>query len=582
MYPMKSCRATYLFIALITMCFLSCKNDKIARSSLDTLRIRIAKDPAKLNPVFNPSSASREVFQYIFLPLADYHPENLELYPILIEKIPEGKILSEAPYNGNLVFDLKILEDAVWSDGRQVTGEDYAFTVKAVKLPISNANAWRPYFTFIKDVIVDKENPKTFQVVVDKDYMLAKEICVTMYILPKHIYDKTNTLATLPNNVEFQKDYTPTENIKAFADEFNKVKYLRDTLISAGPYALEYWTANQSIGLTKVENYWGANYPDNPFLQQGTNNLIFHIIPDENSALTAFKGNEIDVLPMQNSAIFQEMKSDQTNNADLDFLSPALIRYYYIAINNQSDKLKDKRVRRALANLFDLDNIIKTIDYGFGKRLIGHFSPEKDYYNSSLPPIPYDINAAKVSLKEAGWIDSNNNSLVDKNIDGKLVELELDILISGSALGETIALIFQEAASKAGIKINIVRKKMSLMRKENLTPRAFDLAALVISQDAAPDDPYTRWHSESSRNFYGYSNPEADRLMEVIRTTKDVEKRKTSYLELQKIMYNDQPVIWLYSPNQKILVNKNIASSSTTKRPGYLANTFGPEVSSDK
>jgi len=181
----------------------------------------------------------------------------------------------------------------------------------------------------------------------------------------------------------------------------------------------------------------------------------------------------------------------------------------------------------------------------------------------------------------SGWSDSNSNGTVDKRINNAIVEMNLDILITGSQLSENISLLVQDAAKKAGVNINIVRKKMSLINSEHIGPKKYNLAALVISQDAAPDDPYTRWHSDNiaeGRNFYSYNSPEADQLMVEIRKEIDAEKRKQLYLKLQEVMYEDQPIIWLYSPRQKIIVNGDLVAKETSKRPGYLANTFTRKV----
>jgi len=564
----------------LVMCT-ACKTDTPIPENLETLNIRLKKDPNKLNPVFNPSASSREVYQYIFVPLADYHPETLELFPILIEKIPDAQVLTDDPYEGDLAFDITIKDDAVWSDGLPITAADYAFTVKAVKLPTTNARAWRSLFKYIKNVIPDKENPKKLRVIMDKDHMLAKEIALTSYILPKHIYDKNSSLNKFPNDVSFENDFVAEGDIKSFSDTFNSAATLREILIGAGPYTLESWTTNQSIVLQKKSDYWGNNYPENPFLQAGSIKMVFKIIPDENTALTAFKGNQIDVLPTSNAGLFEELQNDENYKDQAHFLSPSLMRYYYIALNNADEKLNDKRVRRAIAHLFDMETIIKTIEYGYGDRTIGHFNPSKSYYNRKLQPIPFDIYKANMLLNEAGWTDTDGDGVVDKNLNGKKVQMDLEILITGSQLSENISLLVQDAAKKAGINLTITRKKMSLINSENIGPKKYNLVALVISQDAAPDDPYSRWHSDNikeGRNYYSYSNPEADKLMEDIRSEKDESKRDQLYLQLQEIMYEDQPVIWLYCPRQKIIVDADLDAKQTSKRPGYLANTFTPKV----
>lgn len=156
--------------------------------------------------------------------------------------------------------------------------------------------------------------------------------------------------------------------------------------------------------------------------------------------------------------------------------------------------------------------------------------------------------------------------------------MKLDFLITGSQLSKNIAILFQESAKKVGVEINIVTKKNALMQKENMSNFNFDMAALANSLDAAPDDPYSRWHSDNAipgkRNQVGYVNKASDKLIESIRSTRDLDERKKYYLELQELMYDDQPAIFLYSPLQKIMITNRLNATTTTKRPGYLANTF--------
>jgi peptide/nickel transport system substrate-binding protein len=574
----------FLCLALSVLFIYGCKTDSIVKENISELNIRISRDPAKLNPIFNPSSSAREVFQYIYLPLADFHPESLALSPILIEEIPE-----ENSDEQHIIYTIKIKEDAVWSDGMPITGQDYAFTIKSIKLPQSNTGAWRALINNIKDVKIDSENAKQFSIYVDKNYMLALEVCLTIDLLPAHIYDKENALASLQVSDDFmanEESYQQDSTIMRFVEFFNSPQASRDILEGAGPYMLRSWNTNQSIILYKKKNYWGDNYPDNPFLQSGVDKMIFKIMPDDNTAITALKNKEVDVMTLRNSDVFANLKKEENADSDFQFFTPATIRYYYIALNNDRPQLQDKKVRRALAHLLDIDKIISTIDYGLGRRTTGHFNPAKAYYNNELAPIPFDIEKAKTLLSQAGWKDTDDNGILDKVIDGRKEELTLEILISGNALGENVALLFQNNAKEAGVDIKITRKKSSLISKEHTSPRKYDMAALAISQDAAPDDAFPRWHSSMAvpgeRNYANYRSAAADKILKQIRETRDEEKRGYLYMRLQEIMYEDQPVIFLYSPKQKIITNNNIEATATAKRPGYLANTFHKKVVTEK
>ena len=163
-------------------------------------------------------------------------------------------------------------------------------------------------------------------------------------------------------------------------------------------------------------------------------------------------------------------------------------------------------------------------------------------------------------------------------IDGKKTDLELDILQSGSPLGKNMALLFQKSAEKAGVKINLIIKKMSLIVKENISEYNYDITLLRVGMDEATDDPYSRWHSDNAvaggRNVLGYTNKQVDKLIEALRVSRNEAERKDLFYEIQKLMYEDTPCIFLYCPLNKLVVSNKFKALSTTKRPGYLANTF--------
>lgn len=111
-----------------------------------------------------PNPTSREIYQYIHLPLADLDPDDLELSPILIDKIPVEMSIDTGKYKGGVYFDITILPEAKWDNGSPITAEDYLFTLKAINLPISNAGKTREITQNISEVIPDPSDPKKFGV----------------------------------------------------------------------------------------------------------------------------------------------------------------------------------------------------------------------------------------------------------------------------------------------------------------------------------------------------------------------------------------------------------------------------------
>lgn len=554
---------------------MACNQDKPSQSASFDINIRLNRDPQRVNPIFSPSTVGREVFQYIFLPLADFHPEDLELYPIILEHVPQSEPASDTTN----VFELNIRDEASWSDGTPISAEDYVFTIKTVKHPLCKATGWKPYFDFFKDVKIDEQDHKKLKVYIDNKYMLARELAVTIAILPKHVYDPDNLLdnysiADMHSNNSSLQDSTHVDLFNIINNSANQ----KTDVVQSGPYSMTDYENEQYIILEKQDNFWGDQIRDNPFLEANPEKIIFRIVPDELTAISMAKENKLDLLTLATSKTYLELKDDENVNTNWSFQAPQLIRHYYIAMNNKQGILSDALLRNAMAHLADVEDYMQNIDGGLGVRTIGHFHPSRSYYNNELEPIPYDPEMAGALLSQAGWEDKNNDGIREKTIDGETINLELEILITGSSLSKNMALLFQESAKQAGVRINLTQKSTALMRKENISTFNYDMVMLAAGQDEAPDDPYSKWHSDNAipggGNFMGYSNPESDRLIENIRQNTSDDERKPYYLELQKNMYEDQPAIFLYCPLKKMMIHKRLSGLATTKRPGYLANTF--------
>jgi peptide/nickel transport system substrate-binding protein len=138
-------------------------------------------------------------------------------------------------------------------------------------------------------------------------------------------------------------------------------------------------------------------------------------------------------------------------------------------------------------------------------------------------------------------------------------------------------LLFQDNAKKAGVDI-----KMEIKEGRNLLDAIYnhdyESSASAAGFSLAPYDPYQRWHSDNSTvkkgNVAGYVNERNDELIATIRTTKDPVERKKAYMEFQELMYEEQPVIFLYSPAQKFVLNKKYTGLFSMKRPGYFVGSF--------
>lgn len=574
----------YLFIIIcIALTFSSCKTDSGSSSSETiqdgTLHIRKKRDAQKLHPFIYPSPAARDVYQYIFTQLADFDPESLELIPVMIKAVPEKVKITEGPNAGKIKFTMEYLPEAKWDDGKDITAKDYKFSVKTAKNLKIKAGGYRSHLQYISDVIIDPNNPKKFDVIFSKDYLLAKETVCTIETYPEHIYDPNGVTATLSfedvgNEEKINAIIAKDSTLMRWVDDMNGIKYGREIVNGCGPYKLSEWVSDEYIVLDRKENYWGTEL-DNIFLKAGPKRIIFDILPDETTAMTQLKEGNVDLVPEVSGATFTNLQKEENN---YQYLTPQLMKYYMIAMNGDRPELSDKNVRKALGHLLDVEGVIQSIDFGNGTRTVGPIHPGKNYYNDDLKPLEYNPELAKKILADAGWKDTNSDGTIDKTIGGNNTELELDMYVSEGKLGQQIALLMQEATETAGIKMNIIQKPYKQIEAEHLKKKDYDMTPMMVRQDLVLDDPYTRWHSDHTkmggRNIYGFENEEMDRITKEIQISTDPEVRNKLYDRVQEILYEEQPVIFLYAPSERMIGSAKWNMSSTVRRPGYLANTF--------
>jgi peptide/nickel transport system substrate-binding protein len=572
----------YLFL-LTLLVFFGCGTDRHTFEEQTTVVIRLPSEPDMLNPARSSSSYATQIEAQIFLPLAEFDPFEYDLEPILIERIPIQQPITQGPDSGGVRFHYNIRPEAQWEDGTPVSAQDYAFTVKMALNPLVDVAQWRGFLTFITDVSLDPEDPRAFDVTVGEQYMLADLITCNFNIYPKHIYDTEGFLDDVsvrdlsdPKSADALAKANP--KLKQFADAFMQSKFANEIIVGNGPYRLVSWETGQRIILERVKDWWGDQIKEDlTLLRAYPARLIYEIVPDENTALTMLKSGSIDVMSEISSSSFIELRADSNYADQLQFFTPKLQVYNYLELNNRNPVLSDKQARKALAHVVDCNSMVENIALGMASRTTGPFHPDVDYYNKDIVPVSFDLDKARALLAESGWTDSNNNGTVDKVIGGKKTEFQLDIVVSQRGEGQAVAVLVKENAAKAGIGINIVTRDGAGLQQD-VRSRNFDIAPLRRSGPITAYDPYEAWHSNSDApggaNRSGFRNAVADSLIMAIRSTTDPTQRYDAYRTLQVVIAEEQPVIFLYIPLERIIASRRFTIQSSTRKPGYFEQLF--------
>jgi len=571
----------FLFPLLFLTACISNKNslEVISKRAGDnTINIHQLGDPVSLNPFLGIDEASSVITGNIFQSLLTNDPITSEIKPLLAVSRPTITLLNEGKYAGGLQLEYEIKEIAVWDDGSPITGHDYAFSLKAIKNPLSNTQVFRPFYEALDHVEVDKNNPKKFTVFATNQYILVEEVSGTI-VIPEHIYDPQQLMRKFSisqlNDAKQQENLRKNKNIIAFAKSFNSEKHARENgfISGSGPYTFHKWKTRQYIELVKKENWWGDDITDIGFSNH-PEKLTYLIVPDWTTAITALKDEQIDLAKGIRAKDFISLKENKRFSNLYETHSPNRASYELIGINTRKPILADKKVRKALNHLVNRKIIKDVLMYGFGKSVVSPIYYSKSYYNKSIVPYDYNLEKAKAYLNEAGWKDTDGNGQLDKVIDGIKQNFEIDIIYNqGNTRRENIAMFFKEEAKKVGITVNVQVREWTVML-EDMKSHKFDLYISGMGSAPGLDDLKQTWHSESyngGSNNVGFGTAESDALIDAIRYNNDEASRTQQYLKLQEIIHEEAPCIFLLAPQNKMAFHKRFDEKRAfDNRPGFL------------
>jgi peptide/nickel transport system substrate-binding protein len=539
-------------------------------------------DTDMLNPTNYQSADAGYYLSQIFQSLWGTNPKTLQLDPILAKELPVEEYDSAS---GLLKYTCEIREDAKWDNGTPITAADVVFSMKMYKAPVISNEPFRPYFELISDIVTYPDNPKKLTVVCNKKYILAKYVCGEFLIMPRYIYDPKNQMEAFSIkdiNTDLAK-VAADPRMKAFATEYNSEKYQREKgfIVGSGPYEFDQWITGQKIILKKKKNWWGDKYADKEYAFEAyPEKLIYTVIKDQTAALTALKGQKLDVMyGIKSKDFVEQLQTSDKAKENYNLATPLSMSYTYFGMNMRNPKFEDPKVRRALAHLVDVEKIIHVIGYDLGQRVNGPVNPyKKGAFNDTIKPYEFSIEKAKALLAEAGWKDNNGNGTLDKVINGQSTEFNITFTYnSGNDSRRDAALIFKEAARQVGINVDVVPQEWSIYI-QNQKKHDFEMFYGAWIGSPSPDDPKQIWHTESingGSNYVYFGNQESDKLIDDIRGELNEEKRNDLYRKFQVMIHEQSPYIFIWSPKERIAIAKKFTNAETfIVRPGFNEATF--------
>jgi peptide/nickel transport system substrate-binding protein len=543
--------------------------------------VHFAGEPISLHPS-NASDEPRFIINnYTQKFLVRWGLENYDVEPDLVTNMG---IIS----NDKLQYTYQLRSEAKWDDGSAITAKDVLFTLKVLKCSLTNNPQSKSALDNLKDVQMDAKNPLQFTFVFYQEHIQNADFMADYPILQQSFFDK-NKVMDKYTYVQLSDTNFKAESQKDLADfekEFNDSKYGNDVqlLTGAGPYKVSEWNKAQSITLIKKQNYWAAN--SNLIYDKALpEKIIFKINTDANSTMLEFKKQEIDVSSSLSTAKLLELRTDSNFNKNYYSYFLSTPNYTYASFNTKPDGKKhkliftDKNVRRAFALLTPADDIIKIVFKGAPSRITSVVSPMKKAYDSTLKLLSLDIAQATKLLDDASWKDSNKDGIRDKKINGEKVELIVDInLMNNMPEWKDVAMLMAESFAKVGAKLNLNVVDFSVW-KEKARAHDFDMLLGVWGGYSGPDDFSQLWKTEGWQkhgdNYSGFGDETTDKLIDSIKFTIDESKRNNLTKRFERIVYDEQPYIFLFANTRRVVIHKRFGNADMyLQRPNFAVNNL--------
>jgi len=486
--------------------------------------IGVPGDITSLNIYTATNAFSQEIVDLLFLKLADEQDDFRQGPPTFRPSLAKSWELS--PDGLELTFRLD--PRARWSDGLPVTARDVVFSHRAATSP---EVSWvgKDVKDFIQEVKAVGERTVVYRFRQVEPYGLMD--AVEGNVLPAHAFEKIQ-LADWP-----------------------KRSFL-EVPAGDGPFLLRRYERGALIELKRNPGYLRAPLPR-------LDAVVFRIIPDEATLVNELLSGGIDVMENVPAAATKRIEADPR----LRLVRVPDLSYHFICWNTSRAPFTDGRVRRALTLAIDREAIAEALLPDTGRPSAGPVLSFLWAHDPSLRPLPYDPDAARALLKEAGFEDTDGDGLVDR--DGRPFRFSLDIN-QGSRLRSDVAQMVATELRKVGVEAvpRVYEFGAFIERHEK-----HDFDAFVGSwRESTKVDLKSAFHSASRDGGYNYgmyANPRLDAVIDRARATTDAKAARALWFNAQAIVAADQPYTFLFERDRLNAVPRRLQGLRMGPRSAY-------------
>jgi peptide/nickel transport system substrate-binding protein len=317
--------------------------------------------------------------------------------------------------------------------------------------------------------------------------------------------------------------------------------------IGAGPF-VPLSEAGEVTRFRRNPHYFGG--------PPGVERLTVRVVRDANSRLLSLVGGSADLTQNTVSPLLFDAVQRWQGRLQLTTAPSALLNY--LGMNNEDSRLRDVRVRRALAMAIDRERIVRTKLFGKATLATGLLAPLHWAYHKPAEPLRYDPEAARKLLDAAGYPDPDG--------PGPKMRFVLQYKTSTDALPVAIARVIAAQLAEVGIGIEVRPLEFHLFLSD-VKKGNYQLYTLSSAEIAEPNLHRNFFHSsfipsaknlDAGLNRMRYRSPELDALLDEGAREMDPARRIGIYAKVQDLIAQELPLLPLWHPDNVVVSRKAV------------------------
>lgn len=518
----------------------------------------IGEGPKTFNPCNSKDNTSSSMAGMMYDGLVTTDPITGEVVPQLAKSFS----IDGNEYIINLRHGIK------WSDGKPITADDVIYTYEEIVFAGLGNTATRDMMMIGgKLPKLEKIDDYTVRFTTSKPFAPFLRM-LSYQIVPKHYFKPYSDKGESVFNAFLSPNTNPKE------------------IVTNGAFRLKEYVAAQRVVFVRNPDYYKINTKDEklPYLDK----FVYLIVGDTNNEILKFEAKEIDVLGIRGSNVARYKLKEPTSDYVMYNLGPDTGTMFLI-INLSKDKVapakhkwfSNRDFRAAIDWAIDRKAMVQNVAQGVAEPLFTAESLNSIYLNKYIKGHPSDKNVARESLAKAGF-NLKDGILYDSEEN----RVEFDLYTNAGALErEAIGVMIKQDLEELGMKVNYKPIEFNSLVNKLTNTRDWDMAIMGLTgSPLEPHDGKNVWQSSGPLHLFNQRpadwniddrldwEKELDEIFEEGALKLTFEERKPLYDRYQTIIYNQKPIIYLYSPIRITAIRKKFKNVFPTPLSGLLYN----------